>query len=93
MKIQGDLQGLQQVIGPTEVSVTEKTPPVDSPVDASGANDQAYLSGAAQLLSRAAALPDVRMEKVVSVQAALASGNYKVSASEVASKVIDHMRG
>jgi negative regulator of flagellin synthesis FlgM len=36
---------------------------------------------------------DVRMNKVATIQAALAAGTYDVSASEVASKVVDSMLG
>jgi hypothetical protein len=36
---------------------------------------------------------DVRMDKVASIQAALASGTYNVPASAVASKMVDSMMG
>lgn len=52
--------------------------------------DQAQLSSAASLASQAAALPDVRMDKVAAMQSAIASG-YHVSSSDVAGAMIDHM--
>jgi len=49
------------------------------------------LSAAATEASQAAAEPDVRMDKVAAVQAALAAGTYDVPAAAVAGKVIDAM--
>lgn len=53
--------------------------------------DQASLSSASTLISRAASLPDVNAEKVAAVQNALASGTYQVSSSDVAAKLIDSL--
>ena len=53
--------------------------------------EEAHLSSAASLASHAASLPDVRTEKVQSVQAAIASGGYNISASDVANSLMGHM--
>lgn len=56
-------------------------------------SDRATLSSAASEISDAATGEDVRMDKVSQVQQALAAGTYDVSASAVASKVVDAMLG
>ena len=50
------------------------------------------LSSAGSEVSQTASDASVRMDKVAEIQAALASGSYNVSASAVASKVVDSMR-
>jgi negative regulator of flagellin synthesis FlgM len=55
--------------------------------------DQAHLSAAANIVSQSAGQSDVRMDKVTSVQAALAGGSYQVSSVQVAGKLIDQMLG
>lgn len=91
MKIQGDLQGLQQISGLAEVSVSKKQPAETNTANASEQTVEAHLSDAAQLVSQAVALPDVRSDKIASVQAALAKGSYTVASSEVAARLMDHM--
>jgi negative regulator of flagellin synthesis FlgM len=56
-------------------------------------SDRATLNSAGSEVSQTAAEPDVRMDKVASVQAAIAAGTYHVPASAVASKVADFMLG
>jgi negative regulator of flagellin synthesis FlgM len=81
---------------------TEPARVVDSPAKTAAApptavgrtpadGDVASLSPAAVLAAASSALPDVRTEKVASIQQALANGTYAVSASDVAGKVIDHL--
>ncbi|AXC10416.1 hypothetical protein ACPOL_1065 [Acidisarcina polymorpha] len=53
--------------------------------------DAAHLSPAALLASASSSLPDVRSEKVASIQEALANGSYSVSSTDVADKLIDHL--
>jgi len=91
MEIQGDLQGLQQISSLAEVSVSKKQPSETNTADAAEQSVEAHLSGAAHLVSQAVALPDVRSDKIASVQAALANGTYTVASSEVAAKLMDHM--
>jgi negative regulator of flagellin synthesis FlgM len=54
-------------------------------------SDQAQLSTAGSLAATAS--PDVRTEKVAAIQTAIASGNYNVSASAIASKMVASMLG
>ena len=57
------------------------------------AEDQVNLNDVALLASSATNASDIRYEKVAAVQAALASGTYKVPSSDVAQSLIDHMLG
>ena len=54
-------------------------------------SDQAHVSEAGNLLSRALGLSDVRSQKVATISAAIADGSYAVPAAAVADKLIDHM--
>jgi negative regulator of flagellin synthesis FlgM len=56
-------------------------------------SDQATFSSAGSEVSQTADDTEVRMDKVAAIQAALAAGTYNVSASDVASKVVDSMLG
>jgi negative regulator of flagellin synthesis FlgM len=91
MNIQNDLQGLEQVLGAAGLSGTGKEPATPADAGAPTASDQAHLSTAAYLVSQAVALPEVRTDKVASVQAALANGSYQVSSSDLAGKMIGQM--
>lgn len=90
MNVQNDLQGIPQVAGPTEVSGAK--PPATQSSDTLNKTDEAHLSTASHLVSQALALPDVRTEKIASIQSALASGSYQVSSSDLAAKLIDQMQ-
>lgn len=95
MNIRSDLQAVQPV--PSDIilsSVQGAAAKADSKLEpASESADHADLSGAASLVSQAASLPDVRTEKVESIQAAIAGGNYNVSSSDVAQSLIRHLLG
>ena len=56
-------------------------------------SDQAAFSSAGSELSQTAGDTEVRMDKVAGIQAALAAGTYKVSATAVASRVVDSILG
>lgn len=93
MNVNNSLQGLQQLFA---------SEPVTQPAGKAGASnsaagktgtDQATLSTAASMAAASAPDSDVRMEKVASIQQALAADTYHVPASEVAGKLIDHMMG
>jgi flagellar biosynthesis anti-sigma factor FlgM len=56
-------------------------------------SDHATLSSAGSEVSQAAHQDGVRMEKLASIQAAIAAGNYDVPAAAVATKVIDALLG
>ena len=94
MDIRSSLDGLKAILG------TNATAPATVQQPKSGATpggsalgaDSATLSSAGSEVSQTASDASVRMDKVAEIQAALASGSYNVSASAVASKVVDSMR-
>lgn len=53
--------------------------------------DQATVSAAGGLVAQALTTSDVRMEKVASLQAAIANGTYTVPASAVANKLVEYL--
>ena len=57
------------------------------------AEDPAKLRLAGRLISWATAGSDVRFEKVAALRQAIEAGTYKVSAAELAEKLMDGMRG
>jgi negative regulator of flagellin synthesis FlgM len=94
MNVNNDLQGMQQLFSSQEVTKTQSSAAqgANSQAPAIG-TDEATLSSAASYAAQAAPDSDVRMDKVVQVQQALAAGTYNVPSSEVASKMIDQMLG
>lgn len=94
MNVNNGLQGLQQIFQSPEVSKAEGVTPEAAPEgQTAAAVDQATLSPAASLAAQAPSDSDVRMDKVSQIQQALAGGNYNVSSSAVAGKMIDQMLG
>jgi len=95
MNISDGLQGLQQILGNGKVDAAahKNTPAARAEVSGNYplAADQAHVSTAASLAKMAISLSDVRMDKVTSVQQALAGGTYSVDHAAVASSLIDHM--
>jgi len=93
MDIRNSLEGLKSLLG------TAATEPASAQPAKSGAaagtsalgSDRATLSSAGSEVSQTGASSDVRMDKVASIQAALAAGTYSVPASAVASKMVDSM--
>lgn len=73
-----------QAIRPEIVPVTNA-----APVESANNVDQADLSSAGGVISQALEGSDIRSEKVASLQQAIASGNYNVSSSDVADKIIE----
>jgi negative regulator of flagellin synthesis FlgM len=93
MNVNNNLQGLQQLLSSEPVkSAAPKTGASSSHAISSG-KDQATLSSAASMAAASAPDSDVRMDKVASVQQALAAGTYNVPASAVAGKMMDHLLG
>lgn len=93
MNVSNDLQAAQPVSGDARIFAVGSGSVKPESRTSSESADQASLSGAAGLARVAASLPDVRAEKVQAVQAAIAGGNYKVGAEDVASSLMDHMLG
>jgi flagellar biosynthesis anti-sigma factor FlgM len=97
MDIRNNLQALQQIFGPGSVDRSRSGKAQDASASTAGkanlGEDQTTVSSAALYASQSAALPEVRMNLVSSVQAALAAGSYHVDSAAVASKLINHMLG
>lgn len=94
MNVNNDVQGLQNLFPTQEIGKTESAAPQHSAASAvSGDADRATLSPAASMAAEAAQDSGVRMDKVTSVQQAIAAGTYSVPSSAVAGKIIDQMLG
>lgn len=95
MDIRNNVNGLQDLLGVASTTQPQGQPAKSATVPTSStlAGDQATLSSAGATVSQAAGEPDVRLDKVASVQSALAAGTYNVPASAVASKVVDALLG
>jgi negative regulator of flagellin synthesis FlgM len=96
MDISSSLEGLRSLLG-VNSTAPAATPARSNSHITTGTStsdgDLATLSSAGSQVSEAAAGDGVRMDKVASIQAALAAGTYNVPASAVASRVIDSMLG
>lgn len=96
MRVTNEIGNVQQTTG---TAATEAAKPVSGgAAKSSGAaqtssqqTDQAELSAAGSLISKALDGSDVRMDKVQALQRAIASGSYQVSSSDVADKLVDSM--
>jgi flagellar biosynthesis anti-sigma factor FlgM len=93
MNVANDLQAAQPVSGGGSIFAVGRGVVKPGMHTSSESTDQASLSGAAGLASVAASLPDVRAERVQAVRVAIAGGEYKVSAENVADSLMDHMLG
>jgi negative regulator of flagellin synthesis FlgM len=95
MDIRSSLEGLKSLLGtPAPAPATTTQPKSGSATGGSAlSSDQATFSSAGSEVSQTAGDMGVRMDKVAAIQAALAAGTYNVSASDVASKVVDSMLG
>jgi len=92
MDIRNSLDGLKSLLGvttPAPASTPAKA--ANTPGPSALSSDSATLSSAGSAVALSATDSDVRMDKVSSIQAALASGTYNVPASAVASKMVDAM--
>jgi negative regulator of flagellin synthesis FlgM len=94
MDIRSGLDGLKSLLG-----VTPATQPGAQAVRTGGAAkdagsvsaDRATLSSAGSEVAQSAAEDGVRLDKVASIQAALAAGTYSIPGSAVASRMVDAM--
>lgn len=92
MNMSSSLDGLRSLLG------VNSTPPTTTSHRSSAStapnglySDLATVSNAGSEVSQAISTDGVRMDKVASIQAALAAGTYSVPASAVASRVMDAM--
>jgi negative regulator of flagellin synthesis FlgM len=95
MEIRNNLDGLKSLFGVAPATQTATQQPKNGAASSTSSlmNDRATLSSAGSEVSQMAADPEIRMDKVAAIQAALAAGTYKVPASDVASKVLEAMMG
>jgi negative regulator of flagellin synthesis FlgM len=91
VNIQSEFQKIPQIQGVEKIEAAPATAGQNAVVT-HGANEEPKLSTAAVAISESAGLPDVRMDKVMSIQSALASGSYQVSSSDLAGKLIEQMK-
>ena len=94
MDIRNSLEGLKSILGVAQPATAAT--PAKSSISTGGSglgSDQATFSSAGSAVSQSSSDSGVRMDKVASIQAALAAGTYSVSPSAVASKMIDSMLG
>jgi negative regulator of flagellin synthesis FlgM len=94
MDIRSSLDGLKSLLGVAQPTSTTTQPKTTSGGSSSAlTSDHATFSNAGSEVAQTASDSDVRMDKVASIQSALASGTYNVPASAVASKMVDVMLG
>lgn len=94
MSMSSNLEGLRSLFGINSAAPAASAPAKNTGTVASSFDgDLATLSSAGSQVSLSAANDGVRLDKVAAIQSALAAGTYNVSASAVASKVIDSMFG
>ena len=92
MDIRSSLDGLKSLLGVTEQRPAGSAGRTNAQAGAlAPGSDRATLSSAGSEVSQSASADGVRMEKVAAVQQALQAGTYDVSASAVASKMVDAM--
>ena len=94
MDIRNSLDSLKSLLGvaqPAAASTPAKSAAASTP--SALPSDSATLRSAASQVALTASDSEVRMDKVNSIQAALASGTYNVPASAVASKMVNAMLG
>jgi len=97
MDIRNSLDGLKSLLGVAQPAPAT-TPAKASPSSGTGgpsalSSDSATFSSAGNQVLASASDSDVRMDKVASIQSAIASGTYNIPASAVASKMVDAMMG
>ena len=94
MDIRSSLEGLKTILGVPQTAAAATPARSSAPSGQSAlTSDEATLSSAGSAVSDSSAGSGVRTDKVAEIQAALAAGSYNVSASAIASKVVDSMLG
>ena len=94
MEIHNSLDGLKSLLGVSSAAPAPSETRSSATASGSGlGSDRATVSNVASEAAQSAGDDGVRMDKVASVQAALAAGTYNVPASAVAMKLVDSMLG
>jgi negative regulator of flagellin synthesis FlgM len=95
MDIRSSLDGLKSLLGVTAPPTpsTQSKPSNATATPSALSSDRATFSSAGSQVAQTASDADIRMDKVSSIQSALASGTYNVPPSAVASKMVDAMLG
>jgi negative regulator of flagellin synthesis FlgM len=75
-----------------EQQVKASTPPPQPAPKVVQLPDQANISSTSGLVSQALSGSDVRLDRIQPIQAAIASGTYSVSSSDVADKLINNLQ-
>lgn len=93
MDIRTGFDGLRSLLGVSQPSPSGTQPAKSGAAHENNpvSSDVATLSNAGNEVAQTATDGGVRMDKVSSIQAALAAGTYDVPASVVASKLVDSM--
>jgi negative regulator of flagellin synthesis FlgM len=98
MSYSNGISGLQRALssiattGTTQTNTPAATTKPNDALPASAEQtDQARLSSTGGLVAQALEGSDVRVDKVATLQQAIASGSYSVSASDVADKMINSL--
>ncbi|HEY1253189.1 MAG TPA: flagellar biosynthesis anti-sigma factor FlgM [Terracidiphilus sp.] len=92
MDIRSSLEGLKSLLGTQATTSVAQPPKNPSTTSGSGlGSDSATFSSAASEVSQTAGDGGVRMDKVASIQAALASGSYSINPAAIASRLVDSM--
>lgn len=103
MSYSSGINSLQQPVNSITSSEAKPATQVSAPESVSNASvgstanvqqvDQASLSSTGGLVAQAMEGPDTRSAKIASLQEAIAAGNYSVSSSDVADKIIQSLLG
>jgi flagellar biosynthesis anti-sigma factor FlgM len=88
MSIRNGIENLSQIFPAQAVQPTKIANGGSVPQSESLADDKAQLSAVAKQVAQTAGASDVRWDKVATIQSALQSGTYHVSAADVAQRVI-----
>ena len=91
MNISNGIENLAQIFPAQRAPVATAAKSADPPPSEVLADDKAQLSAVATQVAQSAAVSDVRLDKVASIQSALQAGTYDVSAADVAKKIITSM--
>lgn len=102
MSYTNDISNLQSNLSTQAIARTSPAPDhrtgttvgsaVRTPDTTTSQADDAKISPESRLLSQALSLPDVRIDKVIGIQQALAAGTYRVSSADLAGKLIDTLQ-